>query len=191
MIGLGNPGQEYANTRHNAGWMCLDEIERRGRFGRLRREGPARVREGSIDGHDVITARPQTYMNSSGRAGVHLTGRYGLSAGDVIVVHDEADLPLGRLRVKRGGSAAGHRGVSSLAEAWRDRDFVRVRIGVGRPVDRDAMVDHVLDRFSPDERAAADRAARRAADAVIAIIGRGLEAAMTEFNSRSPDAEPG
>ena len=97
IIGLGNPGGEYARTRHNVGWMCLDELERRGKFGRERREGAARVREGTIDGYDVITARPQTFMNLSGKAAAQLTSKHGTPPGDVIVVHDEADFPLGRV----------------------------------------------------------------------------------------------
>src|SRR5258706_13779153 len=98
VIGLGNHGGGYAHTRHNAGWMVLDELERRGRFAKERKEGPARVSEGSVDGFDLVLARPQTYMNLSGRAGVHLTDRHGISPADVIVVHDDLDLPLGRLR---------------------------------------------------------------------------------------------
>ncbi|MFN2568848.1 MAG: aminoacyl-tRNA hydrolase [Candidatus Dormibacteria bacterium] len=182
VIGLGNHGREYSHTRHNAGWMALDELERRGRFGRERREGPARVREGSVEGYEVITARPHTYMNLSGRAGAHLTDRLGIAPEEVIVVHDEVDLPLGALRLKRGGGSAGHRGVTSLADSWHTRDFIRVRIGVGRPADRDAMVDHVLDTFHSAEREQLGHVISRAADAVLAIIRGGLDAAMTELN---------
>src|ERR1700719_3131769 len=105
IIGLGNRGGEYAHTRHNVGWMALDELARRGKLGRERREGQARIREGTLEVFDVITARPQTYMNLSGRAGAHLTDRFGIPPQDVIVVHDDADLPLGRIRVRRGGRA--------------------------------------------------------------------------------------
>src|SRR5438093_1564049 len=133
IIGLGNIGGEYARTRHNVGWMCLDELERRGKFGRERREGPARVRTGVLESFEVITARPQTYMNLSGRAGVHLVAKYGIAPQDVIVVHDEADFPLGKIQVKRSGSSAGHKGVQSLIDSWRTSQFVRVRIGVDKP----------------------------------------------------------
>jgi PTH1 family peptidyl-tRNA hydrolase len=186
VIGLGNPGGEYAHTRHNVGWMCLDELESRGRFGRARRQGPARVREGSLDGYDVVTARPQTYMNMSGRAATHLVRKYGVPTEDLIVVHDEVDLPLGRIRLKRGGGAAGNKGVLSIADALRSQEFIRVRIGVSRPEDREQMVDYVLDGFSPTERPRLAAVLSRAADAVTAIVRDGLERAMSEFN-RAPD----
>jgi PTH1 family peptidyl-tRNA hydrolase len=186
IVGLGNPGGEYRGTRHNVGWMALDELEARGRFGRERREGPAKVREGAIDGYDLVTARPQTYMNISGRAAVHLLRKYGVPAGDLIVVHDDVDLPLGRIRLKRGGGAAGQKGVLSIADALRTQEFVRVRIGVSRPLDRDQMVDYVLDRFTPDEREQLATVIPRAADAVMTLVRSGLENAMSEYN-RAPD----
>jgi peptidyl-tRNA hydrolase, PTH1 family len=186
IIGLGNPGGEYRGTRHNVGWLALDELEARGRFGRERRDGPAKVREGAIDGYDVITARPQTYMNVSGRAAAHLLRRFGMPAEDLIVVHDDVDLPLGRIRLKRGGGAAGQKGVLSIADALRTQEFMRVRIGVSRPLERDQMVDYVLDRFTPDERERLAVVIPRAADAVTSLVRSGLETAMSEYN-RAPD----
>jgi peptidyl-tRNA hydrolase, PTH1 family len=186
IIGLGNPGGEYAHTRHNVGWMCLDVLESRGRFGRQRREGPAKVREGTLDGYDVVTARPQTFMNVSGRAAVHLVRKYGVPVEDLIVVHDEVDLPLGRIRLKRGGGAAGNKGVLSIADALRSQEFMRVRIGVSRPVERDQMVEYVLNGFAPEERERLTAVLKRAADAVTTIIRDALDRAMTEYN-RAPD----
>jgi peptidyl-tRNA hydrolase, PTH1 family len=186
ILGLGNPGGEYRSTRHNVGWMALDELEAHGRFGRQRREGPAKVREGAIDGYDVVTARPQTYMNISGRAAVHLLRKYGMPAEDLIVVHDDVDLPLGRIRLKRGGGAAGQKGVLSIADALRTQEFMRVRIGVSRPLDRDQMVDYVLDRFTPDERERLAVVIPRAAGAVMALVRSGLDSAMSKYN-RAPD----
>ena len=182
VIGLGNPGGEYARTRHNVGWMVLDELERRGRFGRSHRQGLARIREGTIDGIDVVTARPTTYMNESGRAGKQLTDRYSVSPPGVIVVHDEADFPLGKLQIKVSGRSAGHRGVQSLMDSWRTQDFVRVRIGVGRPDGAADLVDHVLETFDRDERERLPAIIERAADAVIAIMHEGPEVPMTRFN---------
>ena len=182
VLGLGNRGGEYARTRHNIGWLCLDELERRGRFGRQRRDGPARVREGSLEGFDVITARPQTYMNLSGRAGLYLTTKLGLPPRDVIVVHDEADFPLGVVKIKQGGGAAGHHGVQSLIDAWRSADFTRVRVGVGHPGADGDLVDHVLDTFDREERERLPAIVARAADAVVAIIRDGPEQAMSTYN---------
>jgi PTH1 family peptidyl-tRNA hydrolase len=187
IIGLGNPGGEYARTRHNVGWMCLDELERRGKFGRERREGAARVREGTIDGYDVLTARPQTFMNLSGKAAAQLTSKFGSAPRDAIVVHDEADFPLGRVKIKLGGSAAGHRGVQSLIDSWRTDAFPRIRIGVGRDGDSNDLIEHVLDPFLPDERPLVETALARAANMAVAIMRDGLEAAMNTWNRASPD----
>ena len=187
IIGLGNPGGEYARTRHNVGWMCLDELERRGKFGRERREGLARVREGTIEGYDVLTARPQTFMNLSGKAAAQLIGKHGTPPGDVIVVHDEADLPLGRVKIKLGGSAAGHRGVQSLIDSWRIDAFPRIRIGIGRAGDSNDLIEHVLDPFRPEERPAADAAIERAATMAVAIMRDGVAAAMNFWNRAGTD----
>ena len=184
VIGLGNPGGEYAHTRHNVGWRVLDEVARQGRFGRERRDGQARVREGTIDGREVVLARPTTFMNLSGRAAVRLTTRLGVSVADVIVAYDEIDLPLGRLRLRRGGGAGGHNGVRSLIDAWRSAEFIRVRVGVGRPPEGVDAADHVLTSFDPDEREVISRAVERAAEAVVAIVGEGLEDAMNRFNRK-------
>ena len=169
--------------------MCLDELERRGRFGKERKEGPARVREGTLEGYDVVTARPQTFMNVSGRAGAHLVRRYGVEPGDVIVVHDDIDLPLGRLRVRGDGSAGGQKGVASLIDSWRTQAFIRIRIGVGRPQDKDGVVDYVLDPFHPDERTRLSDVLGRACDAIVTIIREGLEPTMTRYN-RPPKPGP-
>ena len=184
VIGLGNKGGEYRHTRHNAGWMVLDELERRGRFGREKRDGPARVVEGQVDGFDVLLARPQTYMNLSGRAANHLTRTRGFPVRDVVVVHDDVDLPLGRVQVKRGGGHAGQRGVESIIASWRSPDFLRVRVGVGRPPGGVETADHVLDGFTPEERAVFEPAVQRAADAVMLLVSAGEERAMNEINRR-------
>jgi len=186
VIGLGNPGGEYASTRHNVGWRTVAELERRGRFGRERREGPSKVREGSVDGLDVVLARPTTYMNLSGRAGRHLTAKLGVPPEDVIVVHDDLDLPLGRLRLRRGGSAGGQRGVRHLIDSWQTDGFIRVRIGIGRPPQGMDAADYVLEPFDGDERERVPGVISRAADAVVAIVREGLEPAMNVFN-RAPD----
>jgi peptidyl-tRNA hydrolase, PTH1 family len=184
VIGLGNKGGEYRHTRHNVGWMVLDELLRRGRFGRERKEGPARVAEGTLDGFEVILARPQTYMNLSGRAANHLTTRFGIPVHDVLAVHDEVDLPLGRVQLKRGGRSAGNRGVESLIASWRNPDFLRLRVGVGRPPAGEDTADHVLDGFDREERPVMEAAIKRAADGVMLLLRDGEERAMNEINRR-------
>ncbi|MGP8160471.1 MAG: aminoacyl-tRNA hydrolase [Candidatus Dormibacteria bacterium] len=191
IIGLGNPGGEYAATRHNCGWMVLDELERRGRFGRARREGPAKVRAGSVDGYELVLARPTTFMNLSGRAGVRLVRVLGVSIPDVVVIHDDVDLPFGRLRLRRGGSAGGNRGVRSLIESWQTADFIRVRVGIGRPAEGEDTVDHVLDPFTAAERQALPAVLGRAADAALGVVRDGLERTMTEYNRPLPPGPAG
>jgi len=186
IIGLGNPGGEYAGTRHNLGWMVLDEMERRGRFGRARREGQAKVRAGTLDGFDLVLARPTTYMNLSGRAAAHLVRVLGVPPTDVVAVHDELDIAFGRLHLKRGGSAGGHRGVISLIESLQTPDFIRVRVGIGRPPPGVDPIDFDLSPFTPVEREALPEIAGRASDAVLAIVRDGLERAMSEYNRRPP-----
>lgn len=186
VIGLGNPGAEYVATRHNVGWRVLDVLERRGRFRPPRRDGPARIREGELKGLPVVLARPLTYMNLSGRAGLHLTRTLGIPVTDVVVVHDDSDLPLGRLRVRRGGSAGGHNGVRSLIASWQSPDFIRVRVGIGRPPPGVDLADYDLSPFDADEQDRVAEVVERAADAVVAVLCEGLDQAMNRFNRR-PD----
>jgi PTH1 family peptidyl-tRNA hydrolase len=183
VLGLGNHGGTYAHTRHNLGWMVLDELGRRGRFGKEQREGPARVQSGSVDGFELWLARPHTYMNLSGRAAVHLTNRYNLRPAEVIVVHDDLDLPTGRLRLRAGGSAGGNRGVKSLIDAWRTQEFMRVRIGIGRPPEDVDPADYVLRRFTPEEKQVMAAVIPRAADAVVSILRDGFEKAASIYNA--------
>ncbi len=185
VIGLGNKGGEYRWTRHNVGWRALDELERRGRFGRQRKEGSARVTEGAVEGFELVLVRPQTYMNLSGRAALHMTRTLGIKPEDTLVIHDEIDLPLGRLQLKRGGSHAGHNGVLSLINAWQTKDFLRLRMGVGRPSGDGDAADHVLDGFDPEEREAVDDLITRGADAALLWVREGEEKAMNMTNRRS------
>jgi peptidyl-tRNA hydrolase, PTH1 family len=183
VAGLGNPGEEYAATRHNVGAMVGDELARRAgaKFRRVRytpvesaefKEGPERV----------IVARSTQFMNESGPGFASLAKRAHLAPHQVIAVHDEIDLPFGRLQVKRGGSTAGHHGLDSLVEGLRSMDFFRVRVGVGRPPGRQDPADYVLEPFAKKERADAELAVQDAADAVLALIRDGLNSAQEQFN---------
>ena len=183
VIGLGNPGAEYEGTRHNVGAEVVGLLaERHG--GRLRAgKELARSGEVRIDGRLVALAFPQTFMNESGRSVVQLVRRHGIEdLGRLVVVHDELDLALGRLQVKVGGGIAGHNGLRSLRDHLHSTDFLRVRIGIGRPPGRQSGADFVLRRPSKAERAELDVIVVEAADAVEAILRHGADAAMNAYN---------
>jgi PTH1 family peptidyl-tRNA hydrolase len=185
VAGLGNPGSEYDRTRHNLGFLTVDELGERLVAGKLKRsrKHSALVAE-ARDGDDrVVLAKPQTFMNLSGRSIASLMNFYKVPLGNVIVVHDELDLPFGVVRVKLGGGTAGHNGLRSIVPAIGG-DFVRVRIGIGRPTGRKDPVDFVLEPFSKSEVPEVPAIVDRAADAVLSVLREGVGAAQTEFNRR-------
>ena len=184
IIGLGNPGRKYERTRHNAGFMAIDELARSLRFDLSQEKYHALVGRGRIGDIETLLAKPQTFMNESGRSvGAILRYTYA-SPADLVVVHDELDLPLGAVRVKNGGGHGGHNGLRSLIEHLGTADFVRVRIGVGRPDPGRDAADYVLSPFSADEREAAAGSVARAADAVRDIVLEGAVKAMNRFNKQ-------
>ena len=184
-MGLGNPGDEYAATRHNAGRWVVDELVRRhsGRLRRARREH-ALAAELRIGGRLVVAAAPVTWMNESGRAVGPLVRRHGISdLSSLVVAHDELDLPVGRLKVKTGGGNAGHNGLESIRSHLRSNGFTRVRVGVGRPEVTPRGGSYVLKRPGRQERAELDAVVRRAADAIECLVAQGLDATMNRFNA--------
>lgn len=185
IVGLGNPGPEYRDTRHNVGWRVVDLLAQRWRAPkppRRQRGQKAEVVALERGGERVLLVKPLTYMNDSGVAVQALAEKDGLQPGDALIVYDDLDLPFGRVRVRRGGSAGGHRGVRSLIDRLGTSDFPRVRIGIGRPPPGMDPIDYVLTEFNPDERPAIQEAVERAADALEVILDEGLEAAMNRFN---------
>jgi PTH1 family peptidyl-tRNA hydrolase len=189
VVGLGNPGSAFTGTRHNVGADVVTELARRHGTGHLRslRAQRARVAEVDIGGRRVALAVPSTYMNESGHAVCLLVRRFGIEDPQaLVVVHDELDLPPGALQVKSGGGLAGHNGLRSIEAHLHTTDFVRVRVGIGKPRGGSGA-DHVLDRPSPAERARLQEATLRAADAVEAIVTDGIAAAMNRFNARVVD----
>jgi PTH1 family peptidyl-tRNA hydrolase len=184
VIGLGNPGREYSGSRHNLGADVVARLaDRHG--GRLKRGRQlALVAEVHIDDHPVALAFPQTFVNLSGQAAAALVRRYGVTDLErLVVVHDELDLPPGRVKVKVGGGTAGHNGLESITAHLHSRDFLRVRIGVGKPPGRREGADHVLRRPGKAEREELAVAIEEAADAVEFILREGPAAAMTRFNA--------
>jgi peptidyl-tRNA hydrolase, PTH1 family len=184
IIGLGNPGAEYAGTRHNVGFRVVDLLAERHRIDTRRTEKRAFVGYGEIAGEPVVLAKPITYMNLSGESAAPLMRMLELTPADVIVVYDEMDLPTGRIRVRPSGSAGGHNGIKSLIQHLQTEEFPRVRIGVGRPAQQQGRnIDHVLGKFQRDELEPIQQAIERATDAVETIIADGVLAAMNRFNS--------
>src|SRR2546423_1752083 len=180
VVGLGNPGREYERHRHNAGWMVLEEL--------ARRHGPSwrgkfsgQLAELRPDGHRVALLKPETYMNDSGRSVAAAARSYKLEPDAILVVHDEGDFDLGRLQARKGGGLSGHNGLRSIAQHLRTQDFLRLRIGVGRPErgDRRPLADYLLSDFTPADDA--ESIVTKAADAVEALDAEGLPAAQTRF----------
>jgi PTH1 family peptidyl-tRNA hydrolase len=183
VVGLGNPGREYARTRHNVGWLVVDELARR-HDGSWRAKFNGQLAEVRIDGHKVALLKPETYMNDSGRSVQAAARFYKVDPDAVLVVHDEGDFDLGRLQARLGGGLAGHNGLRSVAAHLGTPDFLRLRVGVGRPErgDRRSLADFVLSDFEPHDDAPV--IVGRAADAVETLDADGLEAAQRRFNER-------
>lgn len=187
IVGLGNPGPSYRNTRHNIGFAVVAELSDRHHVrGRLR--GPAVVGEAIISGQPVVLGQPVTFMNLSGRAVVSLRRSYNVRAlEDLLVVCDDMDLPLGVIRLRERGSAGGHNGLKSIIESLGTDGFPRVRVGIGRPPPWEDPVEYVLKSFRPEERELAEVAVRMAADAAECWIENGATETMNHYN-RLPES---
>jgi PTH1 family peptidyl-tRNA hydrolase len=187
VVGLGNPGDEYARTRHNAGADVVEILAKR-HGGRLRKsKDRALVDDVRVDGKQMVLAVPMTYMNDSGIAVAPLARRWDVGPERIVIVHDELDLPPAVLRVKVGGGLAGHNGLRSIKQHLHSDEFLRVRIGVGKPPSKERGADHVLSRASKRERDELAVTLEEAADAVEMILNDGVDAAMNRYNSRPPD----
>lgn len=185
IVGLGNPGKKYARTRHNVGTDAIEVLAKRlGASLKVGRDR-AQIAETRINGTAVVLAIPTTYMNDSGEAVGSLARRYKIEdPANIIVVHDELDLEPGVLRLKVGGGLAGHNGLKSISAHLHTDDYVRVRIGVGKPSSKDVGVDHVLSSIPAAERRILDVAVEVAVDAIESIVSSGIATAMQDFNGR-------
>jgi peptidyl-tRNA hydrolase, PTH1 family len=181
VVGLGNPGREYAGNRHNVGQMVVDELARR-HGGSWKGKFSGQLADVRIDDHKVALLKPETYMNESGRSVQAAARFFKVEPDAILIVHDESDLEPGRLQARRGGGLAGHNGLRSVAQQLGTSDFLRLRVGVGRPGrgDRRGLADYVLADFEPHEDA--DAIVRRAAEAVETLDAEGLESAQRRFN---------
>ena len=184
IVGLGNPGPEYRKTRHNLGFWVVDLLAERWATTLSRKAFLSLVGEARWRGEKILLLKPQTYMNRSGEAVVKVRDFYRLDLADLVIVHDDLDLPCGQLRIKRGGGGAGgNRGVASIIEMLGSKEFVRVKIGIGRPPGRKDPAHFVLQPFTPQEEAFILPAVDRAVHAIEAILSEGVDKAMALFHS--------
>ncbi len=183
VAGLGNPGPRYARTRHNVGYAVVDELARRWGVSveKYERRYEALLGDAQLAGERVLLLKPQTYMNLSGRSLLAVTQFYKLAGSDLLVICDDLDLPVGRIRVRAAGSGGGQKGLENILLRLASNDIPRLRIGIGK-VDKSVTTDYVLSRFSPDERETIDQTVTTAADAVECWLGEGIDAAMNRFN---------
>lgn len=182
IIGLGNPGREYKDNRHNIGFMLIDRLAVRIDARGIKLQSKAIVTSGFYEERKLILAKPQTYMNLSGQSVQGLLHFYKIPSENLMVAHDDLDLPLGTIRIRPGGGAGGQRGMASTIERLGTKDFPRLRLGIGRPPGRMAPADYVLQNFSRAEMLIVSETLDRAADAVLTFITEGLNAAMNRFN---------
>ena len=194
VMGIGNPGAEYRDTRHNAGHWCVQRLVEETDTA-LENRRLARTGQADIDGRAVVLSLARTYVNLSGEAADYLLTRYRAEPGRLIVVTDDINLPVGAVRIRKQGSAGGHKGLRSVIEKIGTDKFMRVRIGIGKPASADKQIEHVLGVPGPGERAVLDETVDRAAQAVRTIIVEGVEISMNRFNSMAPaegaDTDPG
>ncbi|MFN8587907.1 MAG: aminoacyl-tRNA hydrolase [Candidatus Eisenbacteria bacterium] len=184
MLGLGNPGERYARTRHNVAWWVLDTLAARHGAVPGEREAEYETRRIRLGEHDVHLMKPLTFMNRSGEAWKRWQERHALDAADLLVVSDDVYLPLGALRLRASGSSGGHRGLESLEDALGHREYARLRFGVGAAESSAELREHVLDEFAPEEAPALEEAVRFAADAAECWVSQGALAAMNQFNRK-------
>jgi PTH1 family peptidyl-tRNA hydrolase len=190
IVGLGNPGTAYTHNRHNIGFMCINRFARKQGIRFARKQGQARVGEGKVAGVRLILARPQTMMNLSGRSVSLLVQRYKISLEDLIIIQDDLDLPTGKIRIRQGGRSAGHKGIESIIACLGNSDFIRIRVGIGRPDDmnsevtgRDAgVINHVLGDFDASENKIIAEVTSKVGEAILCLISEGLTAAMNRYN---------
>jgi PTH1 family peptidyl-tRNA hydrolase len=183
VVGLGNPGPKYEQTRHNVGYLVIDELSQRLSAGKARARFDASVAEGNLGGEKVLLATPRTYMNESGRAVRQLIDFYGLQLPDLLVVCDDFNLELARLRMRTGGSAGGQKGLADIIRKLATEEFPRLRIGIGKPPEHFDATDFVLSKFKRSEQPTIDEAVTRAAEGVELWIRAGISPAMNRINA--------
>jgi PTH1 family peptidyl-tRNA hydrolase len=190
IVGLGNPGRVYAHNRHNIGFMCLNHFSKTQGIRLEKKQGQSRTGSGRADGVKLMVARPQTYMNLSGEAVGQLVRKFRIDLGDLTVIHDDLDLPVGKIRLRQGGGSGGHNGIASIIARLGSPDFCRIRVGIGRPLffegsagDKEtAIIDYVLSDFRAEEKKIMAKVIPVVGQAILCLLTEGLVTAMNEYN---------
>jgi PTH1 family peptidyl-tRNA hydrolase len=188
IVGLGNPGKAYAHNRHNVGFQCLNDFARLHSIRFDHRQCRAKVGIGEIEGEKLLLAKPMTFVNLSGKAVACLVQKHDIPLSNLLVIYDDLDLPLGKIRLRQSGGSGGHKGMNSIISALGSEAFPRIRVGIGRPqaeeqsISEDAIVNYVLSDFSPQEEAVIKSVIVKVSEAIDCFLTQGIEAAMSIFN---------
>ena len=187
IVGLGNPGRTYANNRHNVGFMCLNYFAKRQAISFDKKQGKARIGISEVADSKVVVAKPQTYMNLSGQSVELLVTRFNINLDNLIVIHDDLDLTLGRIRISYGAGSGGHKGIDSIITQLKSQDFIRLRVGIGHPSTAEGpteadIIAYVLSDFTPDGKQIITQVVPRVSDAILCLLTEGLTAAMNKYN---------
>jgi len=185
VIGLGNPGKRYESTRHNVGFMVVEKLADRWKIELKHNSFNAIWGKGGVDGKSVLLAKPQTFMNLSGTAARRLQSFFKTDISHLIVIHDDLDLPFGSIRMKAGGGTAGHKGLASIESDLGSSDFIRVRLGIGKPVDKSRIEGYVLEPFRKEDQVVLQQVIERAADASAEIVLNGLQKAIGKYQTKN------
>lgn len=195
IIGLGNPGAKYSFTRHNIGFMCLDAYARLHLVAFAKSRNKALTGAARLANNEVVLAKPQTFMNLSGEAVGKLFRQHKVKPENLIVIHDDLDLPVGRIRIRQGGSSGGHKGIDSIIAHISTAEFIRVKVGIGRPqvkenYDDNGVIDHVLSQFTPVEKSIIDKIVPVTGEILDSLLAEGLTATMNKFNTTDLRKQP-
>jgi len=191
IVGLGNPGRGYAHNRHNIGFTCLNHFARSHGITFDKKQAQARTGSGEVAGNRIIIAKPQTYMNLSGQSVSLLVKKFNIDLDNLVVIHDDLDLPLGRIRIRQGSSSGGHKGIASIISHLGSQDFLRIRIGIGRPsiteISEGDIVAYVLSDFTPEEEQVISQLIPKVSEAILSLLTEGLTTAMNKYNQNHPE----
>ena len=189
IVGLGNPGRGYASNRHNIGFICLNHFTRTHNIRFDKKQCRARTGIGEAAGNKTVVAKPQTYMNLSGESIGRLINKFRIDLDDLLIIHDDLDLPRGNIRIRHGGGSGGHKGIDSIIASLNSQDFTRLRIGIGRPTTEDAIgigeadtITYVLSDFTTEEKNIFSQVIPKVSEAILCLLSEGLTAAMNKYN---------